>query len=159
MNFDEQLALSIQPSRHAGLGWLAGVAWVACTGWPGLGGLRWPGVAMGRFYYPESTRNLPGIYPGFARDSAGHAGLGWLAGLPSSLDARNSWFTEDFLWFSTEFYDLVKTNTWITKVKNETDTKNITNAMCNYYTYFQHFLTNYKFWALSRSILEMPFHQ
>ena len=44
-------------------------------------------------------------------------------------------------------------------MKNETDTKNITNAMCNFYTYFQHFLTNYKFWALSRSILEMPFHQ
>ena len=44
-------------------------------------------------------------------------------------------------------------------MKNETDTKNITNAMCNFYTYFQHFLTNYKFWALSRSILEMPIHQ
>ena len=68
----------------AGWGSLGGV------GWPGLGGLGWPGVARGRFYYPESTRNLPGIYPGFARDSAGHAGLGWLAGLPSSLDARNS---------------------------------------------------------------------
>ena len=25
-------------------------------------------------------------------------------------------------------------------MKNETDTKNITNAMCNFYTYFQRFL-------------------
>ena len=91
MIFDEQLALSIQPSRnhcqtlsatiardnthmagHAGLGWLAGVAWVACTGWPGLSGLGSP-------WDDFTTRNLPGIYPGSTRDLPGiRLGmLGW----------------------------------------------------------------------------------
>ena len=93
MIFDENIALSIQPSRnhcqtlsatiardnthmagHAGLGWLAGVAWVA---WGGLAWVAWGG--LGSPWDDFTTRNLPGIYPGSTRDLPGiRLGmLGW----------------------------------------------------------------------------------